>query len=299
MNNIRFDSRVCQYLPDWYKDIAEYKQICQAESSQMEAAEALTRRVYGNFYFDTMDATALSEWESLFDIIASSDDTVEFRRARLINRLSMRPPFTIGFLKKQLDQLIGAGNYNLIVDPGNYTLYVESSAESQAYAIEVAYLVGHIKPAHIVYLNTPLITEGLLMNETVAKGVIQYNYRLGGWGLGLEPFSSASDLEVFKLATTKSITNAMLGDMSTAAKDLIASAKINGSITISNLTKAVSGNVLTITYSVLSTQTNAITSIDLCDSNGNALTSATVYIPIPSETSIKHTFVIQEGVNGN
>lgn len=298
MNNIRFDARVCQYLPDWYKDIAEYKQICGAESAQMELAEGSVMDVYGNFYFSSMNAAGLSEWESLFGIVPASDDTLEFRRARLINRLSMKPPFTITFLRRQLDQLIGAGSYNLIMDAENYTLYIESSASSQSYAIEAAYLIEHIKPAHIVYLNTPLITDSVLMNETIDKSGVSYNYRLGGWGLGLEPFASQSDPEVFKMASSRSITQDMLGSMASEAEGLIASAKINGSITISNLTKSVSDNMLTVQYSVLPEQTQAVTSVSLCDSEGVALTTASAYIPVPSETVIKHTIVIQEGVNG-
>lgn len=299
MNNIRFDSKVCQYLPDWYKEIIDYQQICQAESAQMSIAEGLTKRVYGNFYFSSMDAAGLSEWEDLFGIVASQDDTIEFRRARLINRISMRPPFSLEWLRKQLDQLIGEGNYNLILDANNYTLYIESSASSQAYAIEVAYLIGHVKPAHIVYLNTPLLTDRLVINETISKGSIQYNYRLGAWGLGQSPFASGSEMEVIKMATTRSITDDMLEDMSTAAKNLVSKVRLNGSVNITSLSKTVTDNILTIEYSVLPADTAAVNTIELCDSNGEALTSSAAYIPIPAETSIKHTIVIQEGVNGN
>lgn len=296
MNNIRFDTRVCQYLPDWYKGIAEYQQFCKVETAQMESAEAITKRVYGNFYFSTMDAAGLSEWESIFGIIASPTETLEFRRARLINRLSLKPPFTIRFLRKQLDALIGEGNYNLIVDAGNYTLYVESSASSQAFAIEAAYTINHIKPAHIVYINTPLITEALKINETVEKGNTVYNYRLGAWGLGLLPFASASAMEVIKMASTKSLSNDYLNAFATFGSDDIASVRINGTISITSLTKTVTANQYVVEYTVAPAQTSEIDLIELLDSTGNVLSNATVYIPVPNETRLKHTFIIEEGV---
>lgn len=296
MNNIRFDTSVCQYLPDWYKGIAEYQQICQAESAQMEIAKGLTERVYGNFYFSTMDGAGLSEWESLFGIVASPDETLEFRRARIINRLSMKPPFTLRFLRNQLNALIGEGNYNLIVDAGNYTLYVESSASSQAFAIEAAYTINHIKPAHIVYINTPLITESLKVNETIEKGNIQYNYRLGGWGLGLAPFASGSAMEIIKMASTRSISNDYLNDFATFGSGDISSVRINGTISITNLTKTVTGGQYVLEYSVLPAQTSEVNLIELLNSSSDVLTSTAVYIPIPNETRLKHTFLIEEAV---
>lgn len=301
MNNIRFEADVAQYLPTWYKNIAEYQQICGAESAQMELAEAETERVYGNFYISTMDAAGLSEWEDLFGLVVSEGDTLEFRRARVLNRLTMKPPFSIRFLREQLDNLIGAGEYNLIVDAAHYTLYVESVAESQAFLTEVSYLINHVKPAHIVYINTPLFKARLLTNETVEKSGVTYYYRLGSWGLGLQPFAAAEDMEVIKTAATRSITNNLLMALAIDANQAMGNVRLNGSVTITDATKSAVGNTWTYEYTVLPTDVSVITKIEILDGLGfSAVVSrSNVYIPIPSETRIRHTFVVEEGVNGD
>lgn len=308
MNNIRFEPDVLQYLPTWYKNIAEYQQICGAESAQMELAKDDTERVYGNFYFSTMDAAGLSDWEDLFGLTVSEDDTLEFRRARVINRLTMKPPFSIRFLRQQLDNLIGVDQYNLILDAANYTLYVESSAESQAYAIEVTYLINHIKPAHIVYINTPLVKGRLKVNETIEKSTVTYNYGLGSWGLGLQTFASAPYMEVVKMATVKSITADGLHDVANGLAESILLVRLNEHLgsgatkTITDLTKSVSDNVVTVEYTVLPSDLpvtasgRAILSIAVYDDNYRRFSGQSVFIPIPNETRIKHTYLVEEAV---
>lgn len=295
MNRIIFDSQVGRFLPTWYRKIADYNAITDAETVQMQIAEALTRRVYGNFYFSSMDATALKEWESIYGILAAPTDSLEFRRNRLLSRISTKPPFNLGFLRRQLDTLIGAGKYNIIVDGANYTMYVESSAENQAYAIEVGVMVNKIKPAHIVYINTPLVSEGIDVTETISKQDIIYHYKLGSWGLGLNPFRSLDTPEVIKLAGTPSIQDQMLDDLADAAKTLVSKARINGSIVISTLTKSITDSTLTVEYEVGTGDTNQVNKIELLDSSNNVLTSTDVYIPITDTTDIKHTILIEEG----
>ena len=108
-------------------------------------------------------------WEQIFDIVPNLDtESLGFRRVRVLNRVSTRPPFTLGFLYQKLDELIGAGAWTVRVDYPNYTIYIESSAENQQYAAEVAYTINRTKPAHIVYVNTPYVRTGLLLSETIA-----------------------------------------------------------------------------------------------------------------------------------
>lgn len=297
MNNLRFENSICKYLPTWYKDIGDYKEICKIESAQFAIAETLTKRVYGNFYFATMDESAAKEWESLFGIIADPSESLAFRQDRIMNRLSMKPPYSIKFLRAQLDKLIGSGNYNLIVDAANYTIYVESAAESQAYAVEVNYTLNNIKPAHIVYINVPYIETGVLAGESIGKTEKVYHYSLGSWGLGLHPFSSITDPEVIKVMATPSVQSAFLYDIASFSLSDIVSARVNGTVVITDLTKVRTGNVITVEYTVVPADTSQVNTLELLNSNGDVLTRSTVYIPIVQTTMLKHTIKIAEGSN--
>lgn len=299
---MNLNTNLLALLPEWYRDVLDYQQICGAEQQQFDALAQEIAAVADNFFFQTMDAAAVAQWEQIFGIVPNpTTETLRFRRARVLNRISTRPPFTLEFLRQKLDELIGPGAWTVTMDYPNYTLYIESSAENQFYASEVAYTVGRMKPAHIVYRNTPYLQSGLLLSESIGYAKRVYQYRLGAWGLGVSPFATEEDQGVIKVPATPSIQQALLAATAGFVSGDVASARLNGSIVISSLDKAVSGSTLTITYEITPEQTDAVTQIELLDAANTVLASSTVYVPVTGETVMKHTIPVMEGVlnNGN
>ena len=298
-----FDTELLNLLPPWYRDVAEYQQICNAEAQQLQTAALATQSIADNFYFQTMNLAGVQMWEQIFNITPNpATETLAFRRARVLNRISMRPPYTLGFLYQKLDELVGPGLWSVEVDYANYALTIEAGAEDQSYWQELAYTVNHIKPAHITYISRPLIRTGILMSEEVRSAHFEWNYYLGSWALGAEPFADETDVEVIKTANINSIQPAMLNGVANFASGDVAYVQINGGIDIGTINKAVTpaqyvggAATLTVSYNVTTTMTDAVTSVALMDANGNALTSMSVYVPVTETVNLQHTILIQEG----
>lgn len=294
----QLDTNLLEQLPDWYAQILDYQELCLAEQPSFDAVADEIIAVADNFFFQTMDVDAVSQWERIFDIVADpTTETLEFRRVRVLNRISTKPPYTLAFLYQKLDELIGPGQWTVNVDYPNYTLYIESSAQNQSYATEVAFTINRIKPAHIVYVNTPLIQTEVLANETIELTQRTYNYNLGGWGLGLLPFADETSLGVIKTPQTKSIQQAMLDDITSYLSQNIGSIRLNGTITISDISKTAAGSQLEISCSVSSSQAEAITSAELLKTDGTVWDSASVYVPVGQGTVLKYIINVLEGVN--
>ena len=297
MNPIELDTELCRQLPPWYREVLDYQQMCQTETAQFEALAQEITGIAENFFFQTMGLDGIEMWEQIFHIVPNPQtEDVDFRRYRVLNRITTKPPFTLGFLYQKLDELIGPGLWEVTVDYPNYALYIESSAQNQNYASEVAFTINRIKPAHIVYVNAPLIQSVILLSETIEKAKRVFNYNLGYWNLGQLPFASDEDSEVVKMPEVPSIQTALLTGVANFVSGDVASARINGTISISALTKSVSGNTLTITYTVTSSQTTEVTQAELLDADGNVLTSSNIYVPITDTAVIKHTIPVAEGV---
>lgn len=300
MNPIKLDTELCRLLPPWYREILDYQQICQTETAQFEALAQEITAVAENFFFQTMGLDGIEMWEQIFHIVPNPQtEDVDFRRYRVLNRISTKPPYTLDFLYQKLDELIGPGLWEVTVDYPNYTLYIESSAQNQNYATEVAFTINKIKPAHIVYVNTPFIQSGLLLSEQIERLIRTYNYRLGSWALGALPFATDGENEVVKMPETPSIQQALLTGAANFVSGDVASARINGTIPVAALNKSVSGSILTITYTVAAAQTTEITSVELLDGEGNVLTSSQVYVPVGDSIVMKHTIPVNEGVIAN
>lgn len=293
---IQIDTGLLELLPEFYREVKDYQQIMGTEEDELEQLAEFVNEVHDNFFLQTIDESMAADWEALLGIANSGDATIEFRRARILNRISMKPPFTLPFLYQKLDELIGPGKWTVAVDYAEYELRVETAAESQDFATEVAYTINHIKPAHIVYISVPLLTGDLFLNETISAAGIRYNYKLGTWKLGTSTFLTGGEESVYKVATTRSITDDLLGAVATFVSSDVSKARLNETEVVSTITKTVTDNVLVITY-VVPAELSAITKIELLDSSNNVLTSANVYIPAASEIEIKHRLLTQEGVN--
>ena len=300
MNPIELDTDLLALLPPWYREVLDYQELCRTETAQFETLADEIIGVADNFFFQTMDEGAVSMWEQVFQIVPNpSTESLDFRRARVLNRITTRPPYTLGFLYQKLDELIGPGEWTVTVDYPNYTLYIESAAQNQNYATELAFTINRIKPAHIVWINSPFVRTGLLLSETISSAQRTYNYKLGSWELGLLPFATDGPEGVIKMPETPSIRQALLTGVANFVSGDVASARVNGTIPIADLAKSVEGAELTVTYTVLPSQTTEITALELMDGEGNVRTSSTVYIPVTTNVVMKHIIPVAEGVASN
>ena len=291
------ETNICQYWPPWFREILDFQALCQTEGEELRVMAAFMERVHLNFFVQTMDEGTTAEWESVFHIVPNLvTETLSFRRDRILNRLSMHPPFTLTFLYQRLDALFGPGNWEVEVDYANYTLYIEAAVEDQQYFSEMSVTMDIIKPCHIVYISRPRVAASFLLSESIVRTIGEYNYILGGWALGALPFFSGNEEEVVKMATQPSIQQAFLDQAAGFVADDIRSVRINGGITITALSKSTVGNVASVGYRVLREQTEQVDLIELLDKAGTVLASSAVYVPIAEETvAFRHAFTVKEG----
>lgn len=297
MTNPDLNISLLGQLPPWYREVLDYQEICKTEQEEIDALAAEIVAVGDNFYIQTMGEAAIAEWESIFGIIPNIyTETLDFRRSRILNRISSRPPYTMEFLRQQLDRMLGQGNWKATMDYANYTLYIEASAENFQYANEISVTIGKIKPAHIVYINVPFINYALELTETISSAERKWNYKLGTWALFSAPFLTSANEEVIKMASMPSVQPDLLNGVAGFVSGDIASVRINGTLVITDITKEVTGNTLTVSYDLTQAQVSEVNKIELLDADGKVLTSSTIYVAVSNDgLQLKHTIPTEEG----
>lgn len=293
-------SSVREYIPDIYKRVDEFNEILNAQEILKLLFLKNCNDVENNQFLSTLTIEGVKSYEKLLNIIPNTSiESLEFRRSRIKNRLTTMPPFTKNFLYDKLNDIIGKNKFNMYVDYENYTLYIESSADNQNWFIETQITINSIKPANIVFINKPLISDYVLLSEQIGLTGIVYNYRLGTtWILGKTSFSTEEDKGVIKMANVSSIKESFLSDIAVSTKDIISSVRVNGTklITGSDITKTITATSLILEYSIkTSYNITEVTLLEFLDSNSNVLTSASVYVPIVSDSVFKHTINFKEG----
>lgn len=183
-------NRVLQHLPEFYKEILEFEEIDKVETGDLNELQNAIQSVLDNNFIDTMSVAIIRRYESFLGIIALPDETIQFRRDRILNRLQTKPPFTAKWLQEKLDALLGEGSSLVEVDGPNYTLYVTISIEDAPLFREFQHLIEVVKPANIIYQQKVALNNNLELVHNIKTYPIDYNYKLGSWSLGSLPFRS-------------------------------------------------------------------------------------------------------------
>ena len=284
-------------FPSVYDGVLEISVLSETDDVLLDRALAKLERAQLNQFILTADEETISVYEKMFSILANpTTETLQFRRERILNRMSLQPPFTMRWLQNKLDEIIGVGKWNAYVDYANRTLYIESFVVNQQWFNELRITINRIKPCNLVFVNKPLIMADVVANETIVSATQHYNYILGQWQLGQEPFATTDSEEVIKLPIVKSINPNLLADIASFSATDVVAVRLNGSVKLSNFTtKAGQGATTIVEYEVKPAQASEITQIELLGTGDRVLTASAVYIPVTEAVICKHTINFKEG----
>jgi hypothetical protein len=287
-------------MPYVYKGILETDELIKTENSLFDEAEGILSSEKANQFILTTDLAGIERYEKMFNIIADPVvENLKFRQDRIINRWSTLPPFTMPFLRKKLDEIIGVNKYKTYIDYSNYTLYIESMAENQSWYQEILITMNIIKPANIVFRNMPLIYDNINLSESINLSEVQYNYKLGTiWLLGQKPFMSYEEMGVVKLGQVSSVKNDFLNDLALFSASEIVKVLVNDTYEISVFDlKGTESDTAIINYTVpVSSGLQTITNIKLLNAGDKVLTSSDLYIQILDDVVLKHSIKFKEGI---
>ena len=286
-----------ELFPSVYDKVLEISVLSETDDVLLDQALAKLERAQLNQFILTADEETISVYEKMFSILANpTTETLQFRRERILNRMSLQPPFTMRWLQNKLDEIIGVGKWNAYVDYANRTLYIESFVVNQQWFNELRITINRIKPCNLVFVNKPLIMADVVANETIVSATQHYNYILGQWQLGQEPFATTDSEEVIKLPSVKSINPNLLADIASFSATDVVAVRLNGSVKLSNFaTKAGQGATTIVEYEVKPAQASEITQIELLGTGDRVLTASSVYIPVTEAVICKHSINFKEG----
>ena len=292
-----FNRQLKSFLPTVYQDIVEMNDIMNSEESIMDIARKEMMAAFANTFVLTSDESGVTMFEKMLNITANlQTEDLEFRRQRVINRLSMSPPFTFTFLKQKLNEIIGVDAWAAYVDFNNYTLYIESSAVNQNWYSEVEFTINRLKPCNMVFINVPYTAAAMSLSEEISYTTLNWRYRLGSWKLGQHSFATPDGGGIIKMPEVKSIQQAMLNDTANFVAGDIAGVLVNDTIKVSEFRlKQGSENVVFVEYVVTPDMTNLITNIKLLREDDTVLTQSAVYVPVTQTVVSKHIITVKKG----
>lgn len=136
-------------LPRYFRPIIEFRQLLASHAYGCGQVEQAAKQLQNNFYIEMCDEATIAYYEKLLGIESRTEDPLEFRRTRVIQKLNMVVPFSVGFLRDRLTELYGEDGYIMSVDPVACILNIKVTSDRYG-AINLLYdLLWDIIPAHI------------------------------------------------------------------------------------------------------------------------------------------------------
>ena len=134
----------------YYNEPLEAKYIRQALQKLLDGYFYELKRLQDNQFILTADELGIAQLEKQFDIIPDlTQEDLEFRRQRLLNRNTTKPPFTLEYLEDKLGDLLGEGSYQVVMDYPAYAMDIEIGLDNAPLYNEIALTIANLKPANI------------------------------------------------------------------------------------------------------------------------------------------------------
>jgi Uncharacterized protein conserved in bacteria (DUF2313). len=179
------------FLPTFYRDIAEFVELTGTEDAELAALEKAVNRLFDDQFVLTSSEEAVRRRERMLEIVADpTAETLNFRRTRIINRYTTKPPFTERYLQQKLDFIAGVPGLVLVeVDPVSYVLGISVGVENAAVLREIEYTVNLLRPANLIYQPKTFVAERLGISDRAFAIGLERRTKLGSWQVGKTPFA--------------------------------------------------------------------------------------------------------------
>lgn len=184
--------RIMKYLPEYYRLIEDFRSLDYTETIELDLLQGAVDQLFNDQFVMTSSVQAVKRREQMLGILADpGTETLDFRRRRILNRYQTKPPFTIRYLQRQLDMLVGPGMTIVSVDPLEFVLTVTANIDNASVFREVHYTVETIKPANLIYQQNTSLENVIELQEQISMQEMTWNYKLdGSWKLGSKTFVS-------------------------------------------------------------------------------------------------------------
>lgn len=160
--------RLLDYSPRYLRSFRELKALYSsygAIQKMMEEAEDALDRIEQNIFFTTADKEGIEMYENRLSIPGSDEENLEFRRSRLYNRYSFRPPYTRGKTEARFQDILedDSDTVKIDVDYNKHKVTVTLINKDESFIDEVKKTIVQLFP-------TSLEVEMVIVESTTTEG---------------------------------------------------------------------------------------------------------------------------------
>ncbi|WDV47464.1 DUF2313 domain-containing protein [Clostridiaceae bacterium M8S5] len=184
-------------LPEYYHDIKDIEYLSESLNALLDDLKQSREAISKNFFMSDMDEIGIERWERVFNIKSNKNESIEFRKNRIISKYQSRPPITIRSLESILNNYFDKPILSIKLVPNEYAFRIEFMATDATLYKEIEKQIKELKAANMEHIPTPKAKSYIKFKSAAKKIDIERKTRLGTtWKLGETPFGEVKNEEV-------------------------------------------------------------------------------------------------------
>ena len=162
------------YLPQFMQEYREIRRIMESEEPELRLLWELLRKVFNNQFIQYCDEDGISKFEEMLGLHRYENDTLEIRIFRVLTYWNDQIPYTWRVLVNRMDQLCGAGNYELRPNFNMYELGITTKFDDAKKYDELNSMLKTILPANLGFNSINILTPKTENRIYITNGIINY-----------------------------------------------------------------------------------------------------------------------------
>lgn len=159
------------YLPPFMADFKEISVTLEAENPEFVLVWNAADRVLQNEFIESADEYGISRFEKILNILPSTEDTLESRRARVQARWFNTIPYTMKAFLAKLVALCGDSDFTVTKEYEKYTVTILTNLELFGQVEELGHIIESMMPCNMIVISLNEIPCGAKGFALVAGGV--------------------------------------------------------------------------------------------------------------------------------
>lgn len=159
------------YLPPFMADFKEISVTLEAENPEFVLVWNAAERVLSNEFIESADEYGISRFEKILNILPSTEDTLESRRARVQARWFNTIPYTMKAFLAKLEALCGDSDFTVTKEYDKYTVRILTNLELFGQVEELERIIDSMIPCNMIVISLNEIPCGAAGFAFIAGGV--------------------------------------------------------------------------------------------------------------------------------
>lgn len=157
-------SKIKRYIPKVLQDNDTMDSIYSTQEDEIELLHKSSMDIFNNNFVQTSNLKGVRKYEEILKIKSDISFDLEYRKQKILDKLTYKPPFTRQRLQSILERIWGVGNFLFEISPDKFEVIIDIETTNPSYYIEYSKIIRDVIPANL-YLILSLQYTYLFLNR--------------------------------------------------------------------------------------------------------------------------------------